>query len=389
MRDGSVDGGWDAVVIGAGVAGGAAAIGLARAGARVLVVEKARFPRGKACGGCLGGVALAELRRLGLAGEVGRWSRPVERMRLVCGGRSWDWGLPAMAAVRREALDAALVDAAVSAGAEFRDGCRAEVVDAGDAGRAASVWVGERVVSAEAVVLADGLGGSGEPGAAAGRWRVAGGSRVGVSMRGSAGEAGEAPRGVRRWVRGGAVSMAVGRGGYVGAVRMDDGAVHLAGALDAGMVREHGGAARAVAAVLSEAGGASVDSATRDWLANSAWCGAPALTRRRKRVAWGRCLAVGDAAGYVEPFTGEGMGWALAAAREASTLVAEVVRDGAWDRLSVWSAVCRAGRGRRWTAGWVRRAVRRPGLLSAAMRVGAVARPTVGAVLARTHPVSA
>ncbi|MEM9789993.1 MAG: FAD-dependent monooxygenase [Planctomycetota bacterium] len=386
MRDGSIDGGWDAVVIGAGVAGGATAVGLAREGWRVLLVEKATFPRGKACGGCLGGVAVGELRRLGLAGAVASVSRPVERMRLVCGGADWSWGVPAMSAVRREALDGALVEAATSAGAVFRDGCRAEVMDAGDERRPARVRMGERAVSAEVVVMADGLAGSGESGPTAGRWRVARRGRVGVSMRGAAGAA---PRGVERWLAGGAVSMSIARGGYVGAVQMADGGVHLAGALDPELVRRQGGPGAAVSAVVEAAGGGAIDGETRDWLAGSSWCGAPALTRRRKRVAWGRCLAVGDAAGYVEPFTGEGMGWALVAAREATSLLAEAHGEAMSARLARWSSAQRASRRRGWTAGLVRRAVRRPALVAAAMRVGALARPTVGAVVACLHPVPA
>ena len=44
--------------------------------------------------------------------------------------------------------------------------------------------------------------------------------------------------------------------------------------------------------------------------------GAPVLTRRRERVeARGRVFVIGDAAGYVEPFTGEGMSWAIEHAR--------------------------------------------------------------------------
>ena len=53
---------WDAVVVGAGPAGSMAALGLARAGAAVLLVDRATFPRPKVCGCCLNGAALAALR---------------------------------------------------------------------------------------------------------------------------------------------------------------------------------------------------------------------------------------------------------------------------------------------------------------------------------------
>jgi flavin-dependent dehydrogenase len=48
------------------------------------------------------------------------------------------------------------------------------------------------------------------------------------------------------------------------------------------------------------------------------WLGTLPLTRRTPRPAGHRVLVVGDAAGYVEPFTGEGMAWALATASAAT-----------------------------------------------------------------------
>ena len=51
----------DVLVVGAGPAGSSTAIHLARAGARVLLVDKARFPRDKPCGGGLTGRALKRI----------------------------------------------------------------------------------------------------------------------------------------------------------------------------------------------------------------------------------------------------------------------------------------------------------------------------------------
>ena len=60
----------DAVVVGASLAGSAAATVLARAGARVALVDKASFPRPKACGEMLSPDGVAALARLGLEGAV-------------------------------------------------------------------------------------------------------------------------------------------------------------------------------------------------------------------------------------------------------------------------------------------------------------------------------
>src|SRR5207244_3021276 len=57
--------GWDAVVVGAGPAGATSALLLARAGARVLVLDRARFPRDKPCSEYLSPATTAILERLG------------------------------------------------------------------------------------------------------------------------------------------------------------------------------------------------------------------------------------------------------------------------------------------------------------------------------------
>jgi len=112
---------WDVVVVGAGPAGSAAARAAAAQGARTLLIDRARFPRYKTCGGGITGWSLRELpesvratfedriTRLGL-GRDGRDRRFLEADE------------PFLGMVRRADFDQALVDEAVAAGAEFRDG---------------------------------------------------------------------------------------------------------------------------------------------------------------------------------------------------------------------------------------------------------------------------
>ena len=113
----------DVLIAGAGPAGTIAATILARAGARVVVFDRARFPRPKLCGDTLNPGALAVLDRLGLACATGG-SIPLAGM-IVTG----DEGVRVEAryavcgrAIGRRELDAALVMAAAGAGARIEQG---------------------------------------------------------------------------------------------------------------------------------------------------------------------------------------------------------------------------------------------------------------------------
>ena len=148
---------FDAVVVGAGPAGAVTALALARGGARVALVDKASFPRDKACGDVVGPRGVAALEELGL-GPALRGARVGDMV--VVGPRGGRARLPCFAgldypdhgvAVPRHRLDAALLGAAGDAGAELVTGRVAGLRAAGgvtlDDGRA---------IDAEVVVGADG-----------------------------------------------------------------------------------------------------------------------------------------------------------------------------------------------------------------------------------------
>jgi len=73
-------------------------------------------------------------------------------------------------------------------------------------------------------------------------------------------------------------------------------------------------------------------------LSNGCWRGTPRLTSRRRKVAGSSVLVAGDAAGYVEPFTGEGIAWALAGGAVAGHLAGTIMSrplqeiERAWQR---------------------------------------------------------
>jgi menaquinone-9 beta-reductase len=118
----------DVAVIGGGPAGSAAAIGLARAGRDVTLVDRARFPRDKVCGDGITTGALRLLERLGLEPDrVASWQRVDDVVVRAPGGFEATFPLPRgrgtyAAVARRADLDAALLGEARAAGVKVLDG---------------------------------------------------------------------------------------------------------------------------------------------------------------------------------------------------------------------------------------------------------------------------
>ncbi|MFO0803793.1 MAG: NAD(P)/FAD-dependent oxidoreductase [Gemmataceae bacterium] len=301
---------WDAVVIGAGPAGAVSARELARSGCRTLLLDRAKFPRNKVCGCCLNGSALASLRRLGL-GSIAESGVRLNDIMLAAGSARATLRLTAGVAMSRALFDQALVDAARECGAAFRDGTTAKLESRTSEG--ATVQVNGDTVAARVVVLATGLGG--------GESEVQPGSRIGggVVLR---------PEMAPDFYKADRLFMATGKGGYVGLVRLADGSLDVAAAFDADFVRSCGGLAAAANALLQRSAWPALPEAN--------WKGTPALTRHRTEVAEDRLFAVGDATGYVEPFTGEGMAWAIASAAALAPIAARAAGEWNDDFIAEW-----------------------------------------------------
>ncbi|WP_447758009.1 NAD(P)/FAD-dependent oxidoreductase [Sphingopyxis fribergensis] len=121
----------DAIVVGAGPAGSAAAIGLARAGAKLLLLERTRETGDALCGGFLSWQTLARLKALGID-RAALGGQAVGRVRLFAGQRQSETALPGEAmGVSRRRLDGALQAAAVAAGAGFERGVHATALEGG------------------------------------------------------------------------------------------------------------------------------------------------------------------------------------------------------------------------------------------------------------------
>lgn len=322
---------WDVIVLGAGPAGALAAHQLARQRLRVLLVDKRTFPRWKVCGTCLNGVALGALAQAGLADLVDRLGGvPLARLHLGLQHHQTQLEVPLGRSLSRGRLDLALGEAAVAEGAVWRKGTEAKVAGPCPGGRQVRLCSGgaTETTRARVVLVATGLGSPGLTPANPIQRQVAAHSRVGAGCRVDTGASGYGR---------GTIHMAIGRHGYVGLVRTEAGDLNLAAAFDRDHLIEAGGAALAAAGVLAEAGFEPVPEASA-----AAWLATPALTGRQWPPAAERVLLLGDAAGYVEPFTGEGMGWALLGALAVVPLAVQGQRQ--WSRELERQWVRRYGR---------------------------------------------
>jgi flavin-dependent dehydrogenase len=154
----------------------------------------------------------------------------------------------------------------------------------------------------------------------------------------------------------GTIFLASGLGGYLGLVRLEDGQLDLAAALEPTRTRSSGGPGALTEAILREVGWPTIPG-----LADLAWRGTPPLTRRPSRLAENRLFVLGDAAGYVEPFTGEGMAWATASAVAVAPLAAEAARRWTPDLVGEWTRRYRQCIGRRqYICRWVAHGLRHP-----------------------------
>ena len=161
----------DLLVIGGGPAGAATAVRAARAGLSVIVVDRARFPRDKACAEYLSPEASRDLADLGVLDAVeAAGAAKLHGFRLVsddgaavCGrftGTGYTPYRPFGYALPRLTLDALLLDAARRAGAEVREGVTLEQLTFADGMVTGAELRGANarsVVRARAVVGADGL----------------------------------------------------------------------------------------------------------------------------------------------------------------------------------------------------------------------------------------
>ena len=310
----------DVVVVGGGPAGAATASLLADGGLSVTLLEKARFPREKACAEYLSPGVVDVLERLGAGRALDALEPGRPRgMRLVSRSSSFLLTYPDGAAERRPLcvarprFDQALLELARQRGARVVEGGR--VLGAVVAGRrVVGVRTDRGEVAAGFVVAADGtysavarsLGLDRPPG-----WP----RRLGLVAR---------YRGV---ALGGAAEMHVGRAVYCGLAPLGDGTVNVGLVVPLAARPDGEPKERYFERRLADLPG--VRAALRDARRVTPVRGVGPLRRRVRRVDGPGFLLVGDAAGFLDPFTGEGIFRALRGAELAAPAVARALADPA------------------------------------------------------------
>jgi geranylgeranyl reductase family protein len=294
---------YDTIVVGAGPAGSTAAYRLAAAGASVLLLDRAEFPRDKPCGGGVTGRA-ARLLPFSIEPVVEDVTTVAElRLRY---GRTFDrgGGEPLVYMTQRKRLDDFLVRKAVEAGAEFRPAARATAIE--PATDEVTMTAGGQVMRARALLGADGVNGM-----SAKALGLGGNRAVGVAVEGNV------PYGV--------VDPARYRGRLVielGTVPGGYGWVFPKGDHVNFGVGGWGGEApnlRRELARLCEAHGIHPDD-----LQDFRGYRLP-LREPRSTLARGRAAVIGDAAGLIDPVSGDGMFEGFLSAQYAADAVLDVL----------------------------------------------------------------
>ncbi len=327
---------WDVAIVGSGPAGASCAASCAVAGLRTLVLERAHFPREKVCGDCLNPTCWPVLERLGVAAAVR--AAPYGKLATVdfigVGGRKVSAPLPAgenaEIAIRRSVLDQILLRRARLLGAEVREGETLLSVDRGGNWKVRTEHFEE---SARVLVAADGRNSTVArlchlmP--RKGRDRVA--LQTHIPLPANFGDR---------------IVLQLLREGYSGQAPVGDGLLNLCLVSrpdDLPAIRRWAEEEFAIAT-------------------DHSWRTIAPLARAALPPGRPGLFLVGDAARVVEPFTGEGIYYAL----RSGELAAAAIQAGDYRQYA--SAHRQLYAGRLWINALARRAVEHPRLTTALLR---------------------
>jgi flavin-dependent dehydrogenase len=369
----------DVVVAGAGPAGSLAAAVLARAGVAVIVVDRATFPRAKLCGDTLNPGAVRVLARYMALDQIAEASLPLDGMLLSGPGvsvrASYGHGVHGYA-ITRHALDQILLEQALDAGARLLERTTVEGAVWTASGEVGGVLLKEpsgrqRELRARYVIAADGR-----------QSRLA--RTAGLTRQ---------PRRPRRWAIGGYFRDAPCDVRY--------GEMHVRAGCYVGIAPVPGGLANTCLVLThmrGERGWRNPENMLRRALATDPMLSArfacaelverprvlgPMAVDARSAGLPGLLLA-GDAAGFIDPITGDGLRFAFEGASIAADVVSAVLngRCGSRDAPRVLAARRRAAFGRKWRFNRaIRRLIAVPMAVSGAAAAARVAPDALRAVI--------
>ncbi len=397
----------DVVIVGASLAGATLATLLARAGWRVALVDASQFPRQKVCGEFLGSAALPVLETLGLAAEVRRQAVPVRRVSLVLPNEraltasaaistktdsstaatvESGYAVDSPLALSRFTLDALLVEQATHAGSTVHLGMTARELHYDSAGAWRVLLAGSNATGAG--VSNEGFSSTGNHSASlelTAPLLVAADGRRSFVVRqtGRLVQRGPSLIGFKRHCppndtnpnddahrNDDTLRMYTLPGGYVGVAPVEGRATNVCGVIPRRVLADNQG---------------SFDSRISDWLGMhpslrrllapsepARWLTIPDVSTQRARPCVAGVLYIGDAAGTIEPLTGQGMTMALIGALLAYRRLSQLGAGRLFDRPAQraydteWDATFGLAVRR---ASLIAALLRRPALLSAVARV--------------------
>jgi flavin-dependent dehydrogenase len=313
----------DVAIVGGGLAGCALAVALTRAGIEVVVLERQPAWRWRAGGVFSSPATMDALRRVGLSeATLGRVARPIPAMRLETPGGAVarltygaEAGGPPAVGFDRSALDPELEALAREEGAAVRRGVTVETVDLDDGRPILRTRTpdGTGILRCRIAIGADGAHSVVARAAAVGRpSRLP--ERVGLSYH-LADPRPDAPTDAR---------LRVFDGGYIGIAPVPGRRVNIGIVLGPAwrdrLARD--GASATAAAIVAAVPATAEDPATwRDGERCDPVAGAAPLGGRVTRRAGSGWWLVGDAVGFLDPFTGEGLHRALVSTELAAAAI--------------------------------------------------------------------